>query len=161
VTARSIRVLFAVSLMFNAAVVAGVLYGAYSSKSSLSKVREAGPFKQLGLTNEQQRTIDRSNLEALKRIISARDSMRMEWARGIELLGRPTLDWAAIRGQEAQIARAHERYQSLFFEAWMDRARLLSDAQRQKLFAILSNEIKSGKFFEWKAPEGDSKGAKQ
>ena len=79
--------------------------------------------------------------------------MRAERARGIELLDRPTVDWTPIQSQEVKIARAHERYQSLFFESWIHRARLLSDTQRQKLFAILGSQVKTGKFFEWKPPE--------
>ncbi len=73
--------IFAVSLAFNGALLAGVLFGAYFSRSAMPSQPEPGPFKQLDLTSEQRQAVDRSNLEAL--IMTARDRMRMKWARGI------------------------------------------------------------------------------
>ena len=148
------RVVLISSLSCNFAVLAGLAYGAWFSSTHASSEPSLGPlFRDLSLSAEQREELNRSNREAMDRILTKRDGMRRRWAEGVDLLSAPEVDWAAVGAKQPEIAGAQEAYQAVFFQVWMDRAKFLNAEQRQKLFAGVRPQIENGTFFNWRAPE--------
>jgi uncharacterized membrane protein len=150
-----------VSVAFNAATLAGIVYGAWFSKAAASADPGlAAVWKRIEMTPAQRSAYQGSNAKVKQEIMDARDRMHQKWLEGMQLLAAPAVDWTAVRAKEAEISQANRDYNEIFFGVWIDRARLLTAEQRAVLFPQIQEQIKSGKFFNWHPPARSQGGGK-
>lgn len=160
-TANVKRWIFVVSVAFNVATVGGIVYGAYFAHASASADLTLAPvWKQMNLTGAQRASLQHSSARSIQEIVAARERMHRKWLEGVQLLAAPEIDWNAVRAKQAEISEANKDLSDIFFEIWVDRARLLDPGQRAILFPPIEEQIQSGQFFNWHPPVRSQGGGK-
>jgi Spy/CpxP family protein refolding chaperone len=136
---------FAISLVFNFAAVAAVIYSLYFVKPvSSHKTPMFAAYDRLNLTEGQKREFWNGYLEIVRNVTASQEQYKTKWAEVAKLISEPKPDWKAVEAKQAEILAISRETQTMIFERW-DRAKTLLTPEQQRLFyEILQERIKSG-----------------
>jgi len=144
---------FAVSLVFNAAAIAAVIYSLYFIKPvSSHKPNMLAAYDRLNLTEEQKREFWNGYVEIVRSVTASQGQYKTKWAEVAQLISEPKPDWKAVEAKQAEILNISRETQTTIFQRW-DRAKILLTPEQQRIFyEILQERIKSGEMLgEFKA----------
>ena len=141
---RLFQIGFVVSVVFNLAAVATVVYSLYFAKPVSSHKTTFAAYDRLHLTEDQRKELWSRYMDMVRSITASQEQYKIKWVEAVQLISQPQPDWKAIEGKQAEILDINRATQTMIFQRW-DRAKtLLTPEQEHIFFEILQERIKSG-----------------
>jgi uncharacterized membrane protein len=143
---RVIKLALIVSVAFNIAAIAGIVYGVFFATPASSDKSES-PYRVMNLTPEQREVVRREYAETMRRISDMHDQRTAKWVEAVELLGVPNPDWKAINAKQQEIQSIHREVDSLILSKWNELKEFVTPEQAEIFIKVLKGEIQSGRVF--------------
>ncbi len=141
---RLFQIGFIVSVVFNIAAIATVVYSLYFTKPVSSHKNTFAAYDRLHLTEEQRKELWSRYMDMVRGITASQEQYKTKWVEAVQLIAQPQPDWKAIEAKQAEILDINRETQTMIFQRW-DRAKtLLTPEQEHIFFEILQERIKSG-----------------
>lgn len=145
---RFLQLAFIVSVIFNMAAIAAVVYGLTFAKPAVSnKPNVLAVYDRLNLTEEQKKVWEERYFDTIRRITESHQQYKAKWSEIVELVAQPNPDWAAVETKQKEILEMNRQTQTMLFQRWDGVKNYMTPEQQKTFYGILTERIKSGEIF--------------
>ena len=138
------QIAFLISLTFNLAALAAVVYGLAAKPAAGNRANAFAAYERLNLTAEQKKILGARYVDTIRRITEAQALYTAKWAEITELVAQPQPDWKAIEARQQEILDLNRVTQTMIFRRWDGVKNDLTPEQQKLFYEILRERIKSG-----------------